>query len=107
VKTAIKSFRIKREYLTDVPTTSRVVLNMPDGTVTEGVAYGNTDHPKFAELRNKLEELGYIKTERGWWNGDRVLRKFKLNGKVFKKGDRFSCACALAVHFRVKNKSKK
>jgi hypothetical protein len=53
------------------------------------------DHPEFTILRNKLEELGYIKTERSYWNGDCVLKQFYLNDVKFKKGSQFSCAAAL------------
>lgn len=53
------------------------------------------DHDEFTKLRNQLEELGYIKTQRGWWNGDRVIKGFKLNEWTFKKGEKFSCAAAM------------
>ena len=55
------------------------------------------DHLEFTKLRNQLEELGYIKTERGWNNGDIVLKKFTLNGFQFKKDSRFPCAIAMKV----------
>ena len=60
------------------------------------------DHPEFTRLREQLGEQGYIKIERGWWNGDRVLKPFTLNGLKFKPGEQFSCAGALDVHFRVR-----
>ena len=53
------------------------------------------DHPEFQKLRDQLEELGYIKTERSWWNGDIVLKTFNLNGRKFRKGQQFPCAAAL------------
>ena len=55
------------------------------------------DHDEFTNLRNQLEESGYIKTERGWWNGDRVLKSFKLNEWTFRKGHKFPCAAAMRV----------
>lgn len=55
------------------------------------------DHPEFAKLREMLGEQGFIHIERGWWNGDRVLKSFYLNDKKFKPGDRFYCASAM--HF--------
>jgi hypothetical protein len=58
----------------------------------------NKDHDEFTKLRNQLEELGYIKTERGWWNGDRVLKPFTLNGVEFEIGEQFSSACAMKYH---------
>jgi len=59
------------------------------------VTTGSKDHDEFTRLRNQLEKLGYIKCERGWWNGDRVLKPFYLNGWRFKKNHRFPCAAAL------------
>lgn len=53
------------------------------------------DHPKFTELRDNLEHLGYIVTQRNSWNGDTVLKPFYLNGWRFKKNHRFPCAAAL------------
>lgn len=106
MKTPTKSFRIKQEYLTDVPTNNHVRLEMNDGTIIEGNAFSNIDHPKFTELRNKLENLGFIRTERMFWNGDRVLKPFKLNGVAFKPGDQFSCASALRIRFTVAKKIK-
>jgi hypothetical protein len=53
------------------------------------------DHDEFTKLRNQLEELGYIKCERGWWNGDRILKSFKLNEWTLRKGHKFPCAGAL------------
>ena len=55
------------------------------------------DHPKFTMLRNKLEDGGYIETQRGWWNGDIVLKSFVLNDMKFKKGDVFWCGSALGI----------
>jgi hypothetical protein len=60
----------------------------------------NKDHDEFTKLRNQLEELGYIKTERGWWNGDRVLKGFKLNEWTFRKGHKFCCASAMSSSIR-------
>lgn len=77
--------------------------------------YGSTssqDHPAFTGLRNDLEKRGYIKTERGWSNGDRVLKPFYLNQVYFSNGeyentpedewydDRFPCAAAMKYDLR-------
>lgn len=59
------------------------------------VVTGNKDHDEFTHLRLQLEELGYIKVEKRWWNGDVVIKPFYLNGWQFKKGNRFPCAAAL------------
>jgi hypothetical protein len=59
---------------------------------------GSDDGPEFKALRNQLEELGYITCERMWWNGDRVVKSFKLNGIQFKKDQQFSSGAALKFH---------
>ena len=59
---------------------------------------GSDDGPEFKALRNQLEELGYIHCQRRWWNGDRVLKPFKLNGYKFKKDEQFSSGAALKLH---------
>lgn len=56
---------------------------------------GTKDHDEFTKLRDKLEELGYIKTQRNYSNGDRVLKPFYLNGWLFEENHRFPCAAAL------------
>jgi hypothetical protein len=61
----------------------------------KSVSISNKDHDEFTKLRNQLEELGYIETQRGWWNGDCVLKPFKLNEWTFKKGHKFPCAAAM------------
>ena len=60
----------------------------------------HNDHPEFEKLRNELERLGYIKIERGWSNGDQVIKSFRLNGYIARKGWGFSCASALGNHFK-------
>lgn len=64
----------------------------------------NRDHPDFAALRNLLEEQGYISTQRGFWNGDRVLKPFLLNGVEFKQNGKFPCAAAMRHHIEWKRK---
>ena len=68
------------------------------------VSVGTKDHPEFAQLREQLEREGYIHVERGWWNGDRVLKPFSLNGVIFKKHDQFSCAAATKHHLEFQRK---
>ena len=74
----------------------------------KGLSISNKDHDEFTKLRNQLEELGYIETERRWWNGDRVLKSFKINEWTFRKGHRFPCASALnnSIHCARKYKWK-
>lgn len=62
----------------------------------------NQDHPDFTALRNLLEEQGYIATQRGFWNGDRVLKPFLLNGVEFQPGGKFPCAVAMQHHIKWK-----
>lgn len=61
----------------------------------KSVSISNKDHDEFTKLRDKLDFLGYIKTERSWWNGDRVIKGFKLNEWTFRKGEKFPCAAAM------------
>ena len=71
------------------------------------VSIGTKDHPEFACLREQLEQQGYIAVQRGWWNGDCVLKSFHLNGKRFKKGEQFPCAAAMKGHLKFKKLYKK
>jgi hypothetical protein len=104
------NFDIDEAHITEVSVkeTTSIYKNIPTDELTSDqlvrILKGNDlifshhsiDHPEFQQLRDKLEELGYIKTERSWCNGDIVLKKFTLNNKhVFKKGRRFLCAAAL------------
>jgi GTP1/Obg family GTP-binding protein len=65
------------------------------------------DHPEFKELRNTLEDQGFIKTERSWWNGDRVLKSFTLNGAKFRKDEKFHCGAAIEYTVKQKQKNKR
>ena len=65
---------------------------------TDNVAFsttGSEDHPEFTKLREQLNKDGYIKIERGWWNGESVLKPFQLNDVSFKVGRTFPCASAM------------
>jgi hypothetical protein len=105
----LKSFVIDENYIMDVSVkiendfikdrnnpTHEELIKMIKGC-DKSISYSNKDHEEFTKLRNQLEELGYIKTERGWWNGDRVLKSFKLNEWTFRKGHQFPCAAAMKV----------
>lgn len=103
----LKQFTIDEQYITDVTVRQEgsVFGDRTDLTADElvkvltgqdrWVSTSSKDHDEFTKLRNQLEELGYIKTERGWWNGDRVLKPFKLNEWTFRKGDKFASAAAM------------
>ncbi len=62
----------------------------------------NLDHPEFAALRDRLEAEGFIECQRQWWNGDRVLRPFRLNGAEFEPGEQFPCGVAMRLHLKFK-----
>ena len=64
----------------------------------------SADHPEFAKLREQLGAAGYISIQRGWWNGDSVLKPFTLNGRKFKVGAQFSSGSAMETHLRVRAK---
>lgn len=62
------------------------------------------DSPEFKSLRNQLEAEGYIQCERGWWNGDQVLRTFFLNGVRFDPDDSFPSGAAMKSRLRIARK---
>ena len=113
----LKEFYIDPQYLTDVPihnvisTLSNPADPTPDDLIKilkgthEIRVIGNKDHDEFTSLRNHLEQLGYISTQRNYWNGDCVLKSFKLNGWVIRKHGKFPCAAALGISINCANKS--
>ena len=103
----LKQFTIDEQYLCDVTVriehdlirdrtnpTHEDLIKIIKG-YDKGISTSHKDHDEFTKLRNQLEELGYIKCERGWWNGDRILKSFKLNESTLRKGHKFPCAGAL------------
>ena len=58
------------------------------------------DSPEFKALRDQLEAQGYIQCQRGWWNGDRVLKRFYLNGVSFDTDDQFPSGAAMKIHLQ-------
>lgn len=111
-------FHIDEQYLCSVSITNRYNIydNIPHTDLTpeqlvdivKGDNYITTDrhvdHPEFTKLRDELEELGYIKSERKWWNGDMALKPFTLNGFKFNKDENFPCAAAMGIAFTVARK---
>jgi hypothetical protein len=61
----------------------------------KGCSTYSKDHDEFTKLREELGRRGFISIERGWWNGDRILKPFYLNEWRFKKGHKFPCAAAM------------
>jgi hypothetical protein len=104
------NFEINPAYVTDVTIRQEWNSYTNKDTVTDEdlveVLKGNgscssthsENHPEFAQLRNQLGELGYISIERGWWNGDRVLKSFTLNGVPFEPGEQFPSAAPMKFH---------
>lgn len=93
-------FTINPDYLCDVPVKYGF-------TTDEGVDCSMTaavDHPAFRELRDHLEHRGFIKTERTWHNGDRVLKPFYLNDRLFEVDEKFCCAAAMGIQFKCEAK---
>lgn len=70
--------------------TMELIKNPITSTSTSSV-----DHPDFAALRDLLGELGYIKIQRNSWNGDSVIKPFRLNTAKFAVNETFRCACAI------------
>lgn len=105
-------FTIDLEYLKDVTVKTNLspYKHKEDLTPEElvraltwpGDSYviSSIDHPEFTKLREELGNSGYISIQRGWWNGDTVIKPFTLNGFKFKKGGRFPCASALGVSMK-------
>ena len=104
------NFEIDPEYVTDVTirqewnihTSKDIITNEDLVEVLKGrgscSSTHSEDHPEFAQLRDQLGELGYISIERGWWNGDRVLKSFTLNGVPFEPGEQFCSAAPMKFH---------
>ena len=111
----LRNFTIDEDYLTDVTIvkegnsytdngrepTPEELLKLLKGRGSWRIV-GHEDHPEFTKLRDELERLGYIQTERSWSNGDRVIKAFKLNGLILSRGEQFSCATAMGCHLRFK-----
>ena len=65
---------------------------------------GTDDSEEFKALRNQLEAEGYIQCQRNWWNGDRVLKTFFLNGVRFDVDDQFASGAAMKLHLQFARK---
>lgn len=98
----MKTFTLDSEYITSITIFKDHIKDLPEDeqmvAKLKGHVYSSTrteDHPEFAKLREQLGADGFIKIERGWWNGDTVTKPFILNGKKFKKNDQFPCSAAI------------
>jgi len=104
------NFEIDLEYVTDVAVTQTYYRHANKSMLTNeelievirnpvsSSIYSTEDHPEFARLRDQLEAQGYIRCERSWSNGDRVLKSFSLNDVPFEPGEQFCCAAAMKYH---------
>ena len=104
------NFEIDEQYLTDEVIYQTYYRHAGKETLTSeelieviknpvvGSCTSTQDHPKFSELRDQLEQQGYIRCERNWTNGDRVLKSFTLNSVPFEPGEQFCCAGAMKFH---------
>ena len=112
----IKEFTIDPAHCTGVSIRREYTFAKPFGEATDedllralkssGDSYSisNQDHPEFTALRDRLEAEGYIHTERQWWNGDRVVKRFRLNGVIFDVGEQFPCSDAMSGHLKFAKK---
>ena len=106
MKKPIKQFRLKKEYITSVPDNKYMILSDLVGKIiVQGDSYACKEHPEFTKLGDRHGDLGYISIEPTYWNGDRVLKPFKLNKLSFKKGEQFPCAAAIAVKLDIRHKN--
>ena len=109
----MKNFEIHNQFLVSVTNreVKQIFVNPSAPTADELVAalkgenqtaiISTADHPAFTQLRTELEAQKYIRIERGWWNGDTVLKAFSLNGHKFKKNDGFPSGSAMSNLIKV------
>lgn len=95
----VTTYREWNSYLSNDVVTNEDLVEVIKGNGKCSIT-GDDDGPEFRALRNHLEAEGYIQCERGWWNGDRVLRGFKLNGVSFRKNEQFCCGSAMKHHLK-------
>ena len=101
----MKKFTIDIEYCTQVSIYEEFALKFEseEDKIIFALKYGSAkgsstrseDHTEFKKLREQLGEEGFISIQRGWWNGDTVLKPFQLNDRKFKKNDQFPCGAAI------------
>ncbi len=96
-------YTIDPNYLTSVP----VTYGWISSTGTPCSTMSTVDHPSFTALREHLGATGYIKIERGWHNGDQVLKPFFLNDVEFVTGKKFCCASAMKYHIEFAKRKQK
>lgn len=95
-------FFIKEEYLTTC--NEAFTWIKPNGHGPSGTISKHVDHPAFKALREHLGRNGFVDIERGWVNGDRVIKPFYLNDVYFAVGDKFVSGAAMQGDLRFKRK---
>jgi hypothetical protein len=90
-------------YLVKDTVTDEDLVEVLKGNGNRAVG-GSDDSEEFKALRNRLESEGYINVQRGWWNGDRVLKTFFLNGVRFDPDDQFPSGAAMKLHLQFARK---
>jgi len=93
------------EYLSKATVTDDDLIRALRGEGNRSVS-SSDDSDEFKALRNQLEAEGYIQCQRNWWNGDRVLKTFFLNGVRFDRDDQFSSGAAMKLHLQFARKYK-
>lgn len=91
--------RVWNSYTTKKTVTNEDLVEVLKGRGHHSVM-GADDSEEFKALRNQLEAEGYIQCQRGWWNGDRVLKRFYLNGVRFDPDDQFPSGAAMKLHLK-------
>jgi len=106
------NFIIDPEYLTSITIVTDHIKSLPEDEQLiqklKGHSYTSVrsiDHPEFSKLREQLGTDGFIKIERGWWNGDVVKKPFSINGAKFKKNEAFHSGSA--IKYTIDSKLKK
>jgi hypothetical protein len=91
------------EYLSKETVTDDDLVRALRGEGNRAVS-GSDDSEEFKALRNQLEAEGYIRCNRMWWNGDRVLKTFFLNGVRFDADDQFGSGAAMKMQLQFARK---
>ena len=99
----LATYKEWNSYLTKKDVTAKDLVEVLKGNGKCSTT-GSDDSPEFKALREQLGKLGYIQIQRRWWNGDRVLKPFMLNGVKFKKDTQFSSGAAMKIHLEFARK---
>ena len=102
VKLEYPEFKIPEENITSV--TVKVSFRHAELQFPTASMYAQRDHPNYTELRIWLSSRGFIDKVDNYVNGDRVTKKFKLNGVKFEVGDKFLSPSAMSSHLERERK---